>query len=163
VPRRSALNAAMQVSPEAVGSYSRCLMIKTPPSIKGWPPAIQFRGWVACRRDGEGPLGLVLIGATVDQPREVAHLAFSAVAPADMPEALEDARVERIDERAYRVVSGPSEWIIEGVAHLHREVGKAFYEAIPPRGVPWRKKLFWWLALRAAANLRLQRWLFRQR
>jgi len=138
-------------------------MIKTPTSITGWPQTIQFRGWIACRRDGEGPLGLILIGATVDQPGEVAYLAFSAPAPADFPDALEDVRVERIGEASYRIISRSKEWSIEGVAHLHREVGKAFYQAIPPRAVPWPKRLFWQLALRAAANSWLQRLLFRPR
>jgi hypothetical protein len=125
--------------------------------------AIEFRGWIACRRDGEGPLGLILIGATVDQPGEVAQLAFSAPAPMDFPEALEDARVERTGDKSYRITSGSKEWNVDGVAHLHREIGKAFYQAIPPCVVPPRKRLFWWLALRAAANPWLQRWLFRRR
>ena len=129
--------------------------------MNNWP--IQFRGWVACRRDGEGPLGLILIGATANRPAEVAQLAFSAPAPANFPEALENPRVERSDAGRYRIVSGSTEWTIEGVAHLHREVGKAFYQAIPPRAVPWSKRLLWWLALRAAANSWLQRWFFRPR
>jgi hypothetical protein len=137
-------------------------MIKTSPPAPGWPQTIQFRGWIACRRDGEGPLGLMLIGATADQPGEVARLAFSAPAPADLPDALEDARVERLDERRYRIASGPRAWLIEGVAHMHREVGKAFMLAVPPRPVPWHKRLFWGIALRAAANRLLQRLLFRR-
>ena len=122
---------------------------------------VQFRGRIDCRHDGEGPLGLILIGETNDPPGEVAHLAFSARAPVGLPAALEDARVERLDERRYRIASGSKNWIVEGVAHLHREVGETFALAIPPRAVPWRKRLFWWLALRAAANRWLQRLLFR--
>jgi len=130
-------------------------MIRTAP--------VQFRGWIACRQDGEGPLGLILIGATADRPGEVARLAFAAPAPAGFPEALEAPRIEQLAQRHYRIVSGSREWTVDGVAHLHREVGKAFSAAVPPRRVPWRKRLFWWLALRAAANPRLQRWLFRPR
>jgi hypothetical protein len=137
-------------------------MIKTPPATAP-APIIQFRGWTACRRDGEGPLGLILIGATVDQPGEVAHLAFSASPPADFPDALEDAVIEQMGAKRYRIVSGSREWMIEGAAHLHREVGKAFYNAIPPRTVRWHKRLFWSLALRAAARPMLQRLLFRGR
>jgi hypothetical protein len=137
-------------------------MIRTPPSI-AWPSTIQFRGWVICRREEGSPLGLVLIGATLDQLGEVAHLAFSASAPADFPETLEDARVEQLDSRIYRIASGSRSWIIQGVAHLHREVGKTFHQALPPRAVPWHKRLFWWVALRAAGNSMLQRMLFRSR
>lgn len=132
-----------------------CLMITTPP--------VQFRGWVACRRDGEGPLGLILIGATTDQPGEVVHLAFSAAAPADFPDALAEVRIERLDLQRYRIASGSKEWIVEGVAHLHREVGKAFYAVVPPRAVPWHKKFLWRLALRIAAQPLLQRMLMRSR
>ena len=130
-------------------------MIKT-------PAPIQFRGWIACRRDGEGPLGLILIGATTDQPGEVAQLAFSATAPADFPDALEDARVEQLDARRYRIVSGSKEWSIDGVMHLHREVGKAFFKVLPPRAVPWQKRLFWRMALALAANRFVQRVFFRK-
>lgn len=124
-------------------------MIATPP--------VQFRGWTACRRDGEGPLGLIIIGVTVEQPDEVAQLAFSAAAPADIPDALEDVRVERLGDRQYRIVAGSKEWIVNGIAHMHREVDKAFAAAIPRRAVPWRKRMFWWLALRLAANRFAQR------
>src|SRR5688572_19675436 len=127
-------------------------MIKTLPPDVVSPPTIQFRGWISCRRDGEGPLGLILIGATVDRPGEVAHLAFSARAPGDFPDALEDARVERMDARRYLIASGARQWTIDGVAHLHREIGRAFYAAVPPRSVPWRKRLFWRVALALAAH-----------
>jgi hypothetical protein len=122
---------------------------------------VQFRGRIVCRHDVEGPLGLILIGETTDPPGEVAHLAFSARAPAGLPDALENARVDRLDERRYRIASGSNDWIVEGVAHLHREVGEAFALAIPTRAVPWRKRLFWWLALRAAAHRWFQRLLFK--
>jgi hypothetical protein len=129
--------------------------------IKAVSP-IQFRGWAACRRDGEGPLGLIFIGATVDQPGEVVQLAFSSPAPVDFPDALEDARVEPLAAQRYRIVSGAREWVIQGAMHLHREVGKAFCMALPPRRAPWRKRLFWWLALRLAASSMVQQIFFRK-
>ena len=111
---------------------------------------IRFRGWVSCRRDGEGPLGLILVGRTMDRPDEVVHLAFSSRAPGDLPDALEDAIVERVGERRWRVASGGREWLLEGAAHLHREIAGAFYRAIPPRAVPWRKRIFWQVVLKLA-------------
>jgi hypothetical protein len=111
---------------------------------------IRFRGWTSCRRDGEGPLGLILVGSTVDRPDEVVHFAFSCRAPTDLPDALEDATVERLGERRWRIVSGTREWLLDGAAHLHREIAGAFYRAIPPRAVPWRKRIFWKVVLKLA-------------
>lgn len=110
----------------------------------------RFRGWISCRRDGCGPLGLTLVGQTVDRPEEVVHYAFSCPAPLDMPEALEDVVVERLDERRYRITSGDRAWILEAAGHLHREIAGAFYRAIPPRDVPWRKRVFWNVVLKLA-------------
>jgi hypothetical protein len=118
---------------------------------------VQFTGRSVCRRDAGAPLGLILIGATLGEPDEVAQLAFSAAAPADLPQTLQDARVERLTPRSHRIVSDSGEWVIEGAVHLHREVGKAFALALPPCAVPRRKRLFWWLALRLAATRIAQR------
>jgi hypothetical protein len=113
--------------------------------------SLRFRGWSACRRDGEGPLGLILLGSTPDRPGEVVQLAFAGRAAADLPEALEDVTVERVAEGRYRIASGPREWMLDGVVHVHREFGKAFYKAVPPRLVPWRKRMFWRVALKLAS------------
>ena len=114
---------------------------------------IHFRGWISCRRDGEGPLGLIIVGRTTQHHREEAvQLAFSCPAPVDMPEALEDARVEFLADNRYRITSGDRSWTLHGAAHVHREVASAFYKAIPPRPVPWQKRLFWRVMLGLAAN-----------
>jgi hypothetical protein len=113
---------------------------------------VRFRGGVSCRRD-EGPLGLTLIGRTIDQPDEVASLAFVAAAPPGLPEALEDATVEQVEAGRYRIWSGNREWIFcARSAHLHREVASTFYRAISPRLVPWNKRLFWRIVLALAAS-----------
>jgi hypothetical protein len=36
--------------------------------------------------------------------------------------------------------------------HVHREIATAFYGAIPPRRVPWTKRLFWGLVLGLAGS-----------
>ncbi len=110
----------------------------------------RFRGWICCRRDADGPLGLVLVGRTIDRPEEIVHYAFSGQAPADMPDALEDAVVEQLGERRYRISSGEKEWVLDAAGHLHREIATAFYRAIPPRAVPWRKRVFWHVVLKLA-------------
>jgi hypothetical protein len=113
---------------------------------------VSFRGPVSCRR-GAAPLGLTLIGETSEHPGEPTELAFSASAPADLPEALESALVERVGTHRYRIASPPREWLIEAAAvHLHRDVAAPFYRAIPPRRVPLAKRIFWRVALALAAS-----------
>lgn len=108
---------------------------------------VRFRGGVSCRRD-EGPLGLTLIGRTIDRSDEIATLAFVGPAPQGLPEALEDATVEQVAPGEYRIWSGRREWVFAArSAHLHREVATTFYRAIAPRMVPWGKKLFWRIVL----------------
>src|ERR1700760_135517 len=112
----------------------------------------RFRGGVSCRRD-DAPLGLTLIGRTIDRSDEIATLAFVGTAPQDLPEALEDATVEQIAAGQYRIWSGRREWILAARSvHLHREVSATFYRAIAPRLVPWNKKLFWRIVLSMAAS-----------
>jgi hypothetical protein len=113
---------------------------------------VRFRGGVSCRRD-DPPLGLTLIGRTVDRSDEIATLAFVGVAPEGLPEALEDATVEQIAAGQYRIWSGRREWLFPARSvHLHREVSATFYRAIAPRLVPWNKKLFWRIVLSMAAS-----------
>jgi hypothetical protein len=119
---------------------------------------MRFRGWISCRRDGEGPLGLILVGRTEHRADEAVQMAFACAAPLDMPEALEDAVVERLGPNRYRISSGDRSWALHAVAHTHREVAGAFYKALPPRAVPWRKRMFWRVALALASN-RVGRWL----
>jgi hypothetical protein len=83
----------------------------------------------------------------------MATLAFAAVAPPGLPEALEDATVEQLDDGRYRIWSGKREWIVPARSvHLHREVSTTFYRAIAPRLVPWNKRLFWRIVLSIAAS-----------
>ena len=109
---------------------------------------VAFRGGVSCRRDSNGPLGLTLIGLTVDHPDERAVVAFSGRAPDNLPDVLEDPTIYRVDERRYRISSAPREWLVEATAvHVHREIATSFYRAIPPRTAPWTKRLFFWVLL----------------
>src|SRR6185369_9982419 len=94
---------------------------------------VRFRGGVSCRRD-DGPLGLTLIGRTIDRSDEIATLAFVCPAPPGLPEALEDATVEQVAAGQYRIWSGQREWVFAARSvHLHREVSGTFYRAIAPR------------------------------
>jgi len=112
-----------------------------------------FRSAVSCRRDLLGPLRLTLIGWTVDHPDEKVSLAFSGVAPDNLPDVLEDPTVDRIDVGLYRISSPPQEWIVNATAvHLHRQIATVFYRAIAPRTAPLSKRLFWRLVLALAAS-----------
>jgi hypothetical protein len=128
------------------------------------PEVIRFHGWISCRRDGEGPLGLVLVGRTLaDERDESVQVAFSSPAPDGLPEALEDPRVESLGNNQYRLASGDQSWTLRGPIHVHREIAAAFYKAVPPRPVPWRKRLFWRVMLALAAHPLGRRLLLRGR
>ncbi|HTY49075.1 MAG TPA: hypothetical protein VMB48_05225 [Steroidobacteraceae bacterium] len=101
-----------------------------------------FRGTVDCRRE-PGPLGLILAGATADGAGTV-YLALQGKAPAGLPAQLQSARVSELEPGSYRITCGTDEWTLAARAHfLFRDVSQAFYAALPPRPVPWRKRLFW--------------------
>jgi hypothetical protein len=111
-----------------------------------------FRGPVSCTCAADIP-GLTLSGDTAQAPGEETALAFSAAAPAQFPETLQDAVVERLSPGRYRISSATREWLIDASAvHLHREIAAQFYRAIPPRPAPWRKRLFWRVVLTLAAS-----------
>jgi len=111
-----------------------------------------FEGTVRCARSPP-PLGLTLRGVTRERPGEEMVLAFSVDPPVEFPESLEDASVEQVGARRYRIASHAREWLIAASAvHVHREVAAEFYRAIPPRPVPLAKRLFWQLVLRVAAS-----------
>lgn len=114
-------------------------------------PLVAFRGRVTCTRTAGVPV-LTLSGTSAQSGGEAA-LAFSAAAVPNLPDTLQDATVEQLGGGQYRIVSAPHEWLINAsVAHLHREIAAQFYRAIPPRPVPWRKRLFLRAVLTLAAS-----------
>jgi hypothetical protein len=116
-------------------------------------PIAAFSGQVSCDREPQGPIGLTLVGAAADHPDEMLTVAFAGSAPADLPDMLTDAIVIAADERHYRISRPPGDWPVEArAAFLYRDVGAAFYRAIPPRVAPLRKRLFWNLVLLLAAS-----------
>ncbi len=114
---------------------------------------VAFSGGVSCRRDERGPLGLTLVGRTVDRPDELAVVSFSGTAPDDLPEALEDARVDRLSPDTWRIASLQREWLIAARAvHVHREISATFYRAVVPRVAPVSKRVLWRIILALAQN-----------
>lgn len=115
-------------------------------------PLIAFAGAVSCTPRAAAP-GLTLSGLSARHPQQPAQLAFSAAAPADLPAQLADVMVEALPGGGYRMASGARSWSLgAGALHLHRDVGVAFYRALPPRPAPWSRRLLWGAALRLAGN-----------
>ncbi len=115
-------------------------------------PRVAFVGSVRCIRTA-GPLGLVLAGTLREHPREAASLGFAGAAPADCPEALQDAEVECVAPGLYELRSGARRGGLSARAgHQPRRGGQAFYAALPPRPVPLRKRLLWRTLLALAAT-----------
>ena len=112
---------------------------------------LRFLGTVQCRRQSTGALRLTLIGATESSRGVKVQLAFATNSPPDLPSSLSEAAVEQVGDRRYRIAAAGREWVIEGVAHLHRSIGAEFNEVLPARPVPWRKRMVWRALLASAA------------
>jgi hypothetical protein len=111
-------------------------------------PVAAFRGSVTCRRTSSA---LILAGPAADSPDERLILTLVTATAPDLPESLASADVIAVDERHVRIASGPRDWIIETASvHLHRDIGQAFYRALPPRAAPLKKRLFWRVVLALA-------------
>lgn len=128
-------------------------------------PIAEFRGRIRVVR-AQAPLGVTLIGPGAASPGDEIQLAFTGSAPADLPELLEDPRVERSGPDAFDIVSGARRFRIEARSvHVHLDVGREFYRAIPGRPVPLLRRLLLSAALlvaRSRAGLSLMRALRRQ-
>jgi hypothetical protein len=103
---------------------------------------------VTCRR---GSSALILTGIAADFPDDRLILTLVAASASDLPESLAGAVVVTLDGRHVRIASGSRDWVIETASvHLHRDIGKTFYRALPPRPAPLRKRLFWRVVLAVA-------------
>lgn len=121
----------------------------------------RFRGAVACARATHGPIGLTLTGRSAGQPDEELRVAFAGNAPAELPERLEDAVIERGAPGEYRITGAARSWQIAARSvEVHREVAQRFYAAIPPRPAPWRRRALYRVMLilaRSRATIALLR------
>jgi hypothetical protein len=117
-----------------------------------------FRGPVVCART---PGALILTGDAADSQEERLILTFVGPALPEVSEPLRDPEVLALGEHRYRISTPAHGWeIAPRSVHLHRDIGKAFYRAIPPRRVPLRKRLFWRLVLMLAGTRAGRRVLF---
>jgi len=80
-------------------------------------------------------------------------LSFAGAAPADLPQTLDNATVARVGEKTYCIASGEHSWTLTArAAHLHREVAREFYQAVPAQPIRWTQRLFWRIVLALAAT-----------
>jgi len=112
---------------------------------------LRFVGRVEIHRDTAGPLRLTLTGTTRRSRDEKLQISFATDSPPAVPADLQEVDIEQLADRRYRIASAGREWIVDGVAHLHRSAGIEFNEALPPRPVPWRKRVLWRALLASAA------------
>jgi hypothetical protein len=130
------------------------------PGAENDAPMLRFTGRVRVVKGVSGPLGLTLIGAVA--PDEVVHLHLRC-RPVDLPGELEAPELWKCRPDGYRLAAGERSLQLPASAvFIHRDVSAAFYRAVPPRRVPWRKRLLfrtlltlvatplgrWWLARR---------------
>ena len=112
-----------------------------------------FQGPVSCRREDGVSAGLRLAGPAADSPGETLILSLIGAAPRDLPGTLPAARVIALDGQRYRIESPSREWLLVARSgFVHRDVGTRFYRAVPPRPVPWKKRLFLRLVLLLAGG-----------
>jgi hypothetical protein len=113
-------------------------------------PLAALRGSVTCRRTAAA---LTLSGPAADSTADILIVTFIGPTAADLPGCLTDAAVLALDEERYRITSGPSNWIVAARSvHVHRDIGNAFYRAVPPRPAPLTKRLFWRVVLALAGT-----------
>lgn len=109
-----------------------------------------FRGTVGCRRTANA---LTLSGCAADSADDRLLLTFISSSIPDLPDSLPAVSVRSVDEYRYRISSGTEEFELDASSvHLHRDIGRTFYRAVPPRAVPLRKRLFWGLVLWLAGS-----------
>jgi hypothetical protein len=110
----------------------------------------EFRGEVACSRTANA---LILSGVAADCADDRLILTFISASIPDIPHSLTAVSVHALDGRHYRIASGSGDLVVEAASlHVHRDIGRVFYRAIPPRRVPLKKRLFLRLVLWLAGS-----------
>ncbi len=125
---------------------------------------LRFAGaanWVA----GPGPGGVTLLGRIMeaDGSTTPAQLSLIGAQLQQLPQAMPDLTFETVDSQEILLRSGTREWRSACITwQLHRDVGAAFYTAIPPRRAPLGRRLTWRVLLGIAATAPGQ-WLLSRR
>ena len=113
-------------------------------------PLAVLHGPVSCRRLRNA---LTLTGAAADPGGGVLIVTLITSTIPDMPESMAAASISALDGQQYRIASGARDWIVAATtAHVHRDIGDAFYRAIRPRAAPLSKRIFWRIVLALAST-----------
>lgn len=113
-------------------------------------PLAVFRGPVSCRRSRNA---LALTGAAADPGGGILIVTLTTSVVPDTPDSMEAATIRALDAQHYRITAGSQDWVVTATAaHVHRDIGDAFYRAIPPRAVPLTKRLFLRIVLALAGT-----------
>ena len=116
-------------------------------------PIVRFEGpvtWVP----GPGSAGITLLGRIQESRATAAQLSLIGTQAVTLPVSLVDVTVESSSPVAVLLRSGSREWRIAcSTWQLHRDVGVAFYAAIPPRPTPWIRRVTWRVLLGVAATV----------
>lgn len=113
-------------------------------------PLAAFRGAVACRRTDNA---LTLSGCAADSADDRLILTLISSSIPDIPDSVPGASVYAADGHHYRVTSASGDWVVEATScHVHRDIGRTFYRAVPPRPAPLGKRLFWRVVLALAGT-----------
>jgi hypothetical protein len=113
-------------------------------------PVAAFRGPVTCRRTANL---LTLTGAAADSADDRLILTFISPSMAEVPHSLAAAAIHAVDEHHYRIACASGELMVEATSlHVHRDIGSAFYRAVPPRPAPLGRRIFWRLVLALAGT-----------
>jgi hypothetical protein len=117
------------------------------------PPIVRFEGpvtWVP----GPGAAGITLLGRIRDSLTTPVQLSLIGTQAVTLPADLAEVTVESSSPDTVLLRSGSREWRIAcRTWQLHRDVGVAFYAAIPPRPTPWIRRFTWRLLLGVAATV----------
>lgn len=111
------------------------------------------------RTESGGRAYLTLVGATLPGSPPSGFTEAAPDALAQLPARIERGSVEQLDGGRCRISAPDREWMIEVSRFLlHLDASPAFYAALPPRPVPFAKRLFWRIVLGMAGSP-LGRWL----
>ncbi len=109
-----------------------------------------FRGAVSCSRTAGA---LILSGAAADSADDRLILTLICPSNPDIPDSLTAVILTAVGEHRYRISSGSGDLVVEATSlHVHRDIGTAFYRAVPPRPIPLGKRFFWLLVLWLAGS-----------
>jgi len=113
-------------------------------------PLAVFHGPVSCLRARNA---LTLTGAAADPRDGILIVTLTTSGIPDVPESMAAASISALDGQHYRIASGARDWIVAATAaHIHRDIGDAFYRAIPRRAAPLSKRIFWRIVLALAGT-----------